>query len=196
MAGFKWDPSEVTRILAISGSLRAQSTNTATLRTLDAVASAEPIGVEVSLYTGLADLPALDPDDDIPERLPAAAAHLRQAVRDADAIVFSTPEYAGGLPGSFKNLLDWTIGDADPRSIYEKPVAWLNVSPRGAVGAHEDLRTVLGYASAKVVDGACVAVPVQGSMVGSDGLVAEVKVRDVLAQVIGSLVDHLASRPT
>lgn len=54
-----------------------------------------------------------------------------------DGVVFSVPEYAGALPGSFKNLLDRTIGDDQPGSIYEKPVAWINASPRGAVNAHE-----------------------------------------------------------
>ena len=62
-----------------------------------------------------------------------AVAELRAAVRETDAVLFSTPEYAGALPGSFKNLLDWMIGDDKPGSIYEKPVAWINPSAHGAV---------------------------------------------------------------
>ena len=54
-------------------------------------------------------------------------------------MLFSTPEYAGALPGSFKNLLDWTVGDDQPGSMNGKPVAWVNVSPRGAEHAHESL---------------------------------------------------------
>ena len=90
------------------------------------------LNVEAStLYEGMADLPAFNPDLD-GDPPPLTVVDLRQAIREADALLFSTPEYAGGLPGSFKNLLDWTVGDARPDSIYKKPVGWLNVAARGA----------------------------------------------------------------
>ena len=73
--------------------------------------------------------------------------------------MFSTPEYAGALPGAFKNLLDWLIGDDEPCSIYNKPVAWINASSRGAVVAHESLHAVLGYAHADIVEAACTHSP-------------------------------------
>jgi NAD(P)H-dependent FMN reductase len=146
----------VTRILAISGSLRAESSNTAALRTVQETA---PPDVAVVLYDGVAALPHFNPDDDTPERLPPAAAALRTAVHDADALLFSVPEYAGALPGSCKNLLDWLIGDDQPGSIYEKPAGWINSSTRGAAGAYQELRTVLSYAGADIVDDACIAAP-------------------------------------
>jgi NAD(P)H-dependent FMN reductase len=111
-------------ILLISGSLRKGSTNTALLRTLRQIA---PSSINAVLYDDLSSLPHFDPDLDH-DPLPPAVNRLRTAVRVAGALLFSTPEYAGALPGSFKNLLDWTIGDEDPRSIYRKPVAWINVS--------------------------------------------------------------------
>lgn len=132
------------RVLLVSGSLRGWSTNTAALRTAVAVA---PRGVEGIFYEGLDKLPYFNPDDDRPP-LPIPVADLRSRIRAVDAVVFSTPEYAGALPGSFKNLLDWTIGDDQPDSIYHKPVAWLNVSAHGAVNAHDSLRKVFDYASA------------------------------------------------
>ncbi|HUR74875.1 MAG TPA: NADPH-dependent FMN reductase, partial [Sporichthya sp.] len=92
----------------MSGSTRAASTNTAALRTAVSIA---PTGVEAVLYDGLAALPAFNPDDDrdgFPDRLPAPVRDLRAAVNSADVVLFSTPEYAGALPGAFKNLLDWT----------------------------------------------------------------------------------------
>src|ERR1700727_2851465 len=89
-----------TRILLVSGSTRAGSANTSALRTLREVASRPVVAV---LYEGLSDLPAFNPDDDR-EPLPAAAGQLRRAIADRDAVVFCTPEYAGSLPGSFKNL--------------------------------------------------------------------------------------------
>src|ERR1700744_2233658 len=109
-------------ILMISGSLRRGSTNTALLRTLAQIA---PPSVHAVLYEDLGSLPHFDPDLARPPS-PLAVDQLRRAIRSADALLLCTPEYAGALPGSFKNLLDWTIGDEDPRSIYKKPVAWIN----------------------------------------------------------------------
>src|SRR5689334_9298411 len=110
--------ADSSRILLVSGSLRKQSTNGAVLRTAQQVA---PAGVTTTLFDGLGDLPHFNPDDDGAPLHPAVAA-LRGSIRSTDAVLFSTPEYAGALPGSFKNLLDWTIGDDQPGSIYEKPV--------------------------------------------------------------------------
>ena len=109
------------------------------------------------LYEGVSGLPHFNPDDDS-DPLPGAVADLRSQIRTADAVLLSTPEYAGALPGSFKNLLDWTIGDDQPGSIYQKPVAWVNVSAHGAVNAHESLRKVLRYATAEIIEEACAEV--------------------------------------
>src|SRR2546421_7231808 len=156
------------RLLLIPGSLRAASSSSAVLRT---VADLAPPAVKTAVFDGLAGLPHFNPDDDT-TRLHLHVEQLRAAIHAADAILFCTPEYAGALPGSFKNLLDWTIGDDQPGSIYDKPVAWINASTRGARGAHKELRTVLGYAHAAIVDAACVEVPIQRGAIGDDGLVA------------------------
>ena len=159
------------------------STNTAVLRTAQAVA---PAGVETVLFDGVRTLPHFDPDLDVEPLAPAVAA-LRGAIRDADAVILSTPEYAGALPGSFKNALDWMIGDDQPGSIYEKPVAWINASPRGAVNAHESLRLVLGYAHATVVEEACAEVPVNNGDVDADGLIPEGKARERITHALTAL---------
>jgi NAD(P)H-dependent FMN reductase len=171
------------RIVLISGSLRRMSTNTAVLRTAQAVA---PEGVEAMLYDGVRSLPQFDPDCDV-EPLDEAVAALRRAIRQADALMFSTPEYAGALPGSFKNVLDWTIGDDQPGSIYEKPVAWINASPRRAAHAHESLRLVLGYAHATIVEDACIEVPVRNGDVTADGLVRDPAARECIASALAAL---------
>ena len=92
----------------------------------------------------------------------------------SDAVLFSTPEYAGALPGSFKNLLDWTIGDDVAGSIYEKRVAFINASaaPHGAAEAHDSLRKVLGYVHAALVEDACTAIPVPRAAI-KDGLIGD-----------------------
>ena len=172
-----------TQILLICGSLRQGSTNAASLRT---IAALDTPGVTTSLFGGMASLPHFNPDDDAPP-LHAAVADLRAQIGRADAILFSTPEYAGALPGSLKNLLDWTIGGGE---VYEKPAGWINVStaPTGAAGAHASLRTVLLYAGARIVDAACVQIPVARYAVGADGLVHD----EALRQEIAAAVDALA----
>jgi chromate reductase, NAD(P)H dehydrogenase (quinone) len=173
------------RILLVSGSLRHGSTNSALLRTAVTLAPAEAPAV---LYGGMRSLPHFDPDDDHAP-WPPAVTELRSALRAAHAILFCTPEYAGALPGSFKNLLDWTVGDDQPGSIYDKPVAWINASasPTGAADAHESLAKVLHYVHAAVVTEACVAIPVSRAMVGADGSIADAAARAAVAQVLAQL---------
>jgi chromate reductase len=171
------------RILLISGSLRKQSTNGAALRTALQVA---PAGVTATLFDGFGDLPHFNPDDDVAPLHPAVSA-LRTSIRSADALLFSTPEYAGALPGSFKNLLDWTIGDDQPGSIYEKPVTWINASPRGAADAHESLRKVLGYAGAQIVEPACAHIPVTAADNTDGGAIENPVIRDGIAACLSRL---------
>lgn len=174
-----------TTILLISGSLRHGSTNTAALRT--AAHLAVP-NIATVLYDEMGALPHFNPDlDSAP--LPSAVDRLRTAIHSSDAVLFSTPEYAGALPGSFKNLLDWTIGDDVAGSIYEKRVAFLNTSaaPNGAADAHESLRKVLGYAHATVVEDACTAVPIPRAAV-RDGLIGDPAIRQAITDSMQRLV--------
>jgi NAD(P)H-dependent FMN reductase len=139
------------------------------------------------VYDTIATLPAFNPDADI-QPLDAEVQRLRDAIHDTDAILFCTPEYAGALPGALKNLLDWTIGDDQPGSIYEKPVGWVDVSPRGASGAYGELRTVLGYAHARIIESACAQIPITGAMIGPAGLVEDETTRGALSQVLVELL--------
>jgi chromate reductase, NAD(P)H dehydrogenase (quinone) len=170
-------------ILAISGSLRPASTNSATANTL---VSLGPAGVQVEVFDGMGALPHLNPDDDA-HPLPPTVAHLRSRLAWADAIVICTPEYAGGVPGSLKNLLDWAVGGGE---LYEKPVAWINISASSgaAKDAHESLRIVLRYAGTVLVEEACVSVPVARDAVGADGLVADGETRRVISAALAALV--------
>jgi chromate reductase, NAD(P)H dehydrogenase (quinone) len=169
------------RILLLSGSTRSASTNTALLRAAREVASTD---VECELWTDLTALPHFDPDDDV-DPLPPAVVAMRAAIAGADAVLVCTPEYAGALPGSFKNLLDWTVGGTETS---DKPFGWINASgrPGGATGAHDELRTVLTYTDARIVPEACRAIPVQRADV-VDGVVAAEQVRAGLAEVLGAL---------
>ncbi|WP_030773638.1 MULTISPECIES: NADPH-dependent FMN reductase [unclassified Streptomyces] len=169
-------------ILLLSGSLRSGSSNESVLRTAQAVA---PARVRAVLYAGLAALPHFNPDDDT-DPLPAPVAELRAAIDAATAILICAPEYAGTLPGSFKNLLDWTVGGTE---ICDKPVAWVNAAAAGrGGGAESTLRTVLGYTGADIVESACVSVPVDRGTVGADGIITDEAVREQLGAVLARLL--------
>ena len=172
------------KVLLISGSTRSGSTNTAALVTAAALAPRE---VTTVMYDGLAALPAFNPDHD-GDRVPAPVAELRREIERSDAVLFCTPEYAGTLPGSFKNLLDWTVGGGQ---LCDKPVAWLNVAAanRGH-GAQETLATVLGYVGAAIVESACRHIPVDRSAIGTDGMVSDHLFRTGVAEVWTELVRH------
>lgn len=175
-------------ILLVSGSTRAASGNTAALRTARALA---PDGVHAILYEGLAELPAFNPDADPADPHPAVA-RLRQSLTAADAVLFCTPEYAGTLPGSLKNLLDWTVGTGE---VNEKPVAWLTVAAAGrGTGAEATLRLVLTYVAADIVAAACVRASVGRDAVGPDGVVTDPGIRAAIAGSLDELVRHVRDR--
>jgi chromate reductase len=176
------------KILLLSGSTRAGSTNTAALRTAAAVC---PDGVTTIWYDGLVDLPAFVPGTDTERPHPAVAA-LRTALADADAVLVCTPEYAGTLPGSLKNLLDWTVETGE---LNEKPIAWLTVAyPGRGEGATATLRTVLQYVIADIVEPACVRVPVGRDAIGADGTVEDSDVRDKIGEVLRAIARHVVNR--
>ena len=168
-------------LLLVSGSLRDGSTNTALLRT------AQAIDPDTVLYGGMGALPHFSPDDDHDD-LPAAVRDLRAATGRADALLVCTPEYAGALPGAFKNLLEWLVGGGE---AYRKPIAWINVSgpaaPTGAADAHDSLRKVVGYLSMEIVEEACVRIPVARDAIGAEGLIADPAIREPLAAALAAL---------
>ncbi|HEU4883890.1 MAG TPA: NADPH-dependent FMN reductase [Longimicrobium sp.] len=171
-------PRSAVRILAISGSLRASSSNTLLLM---AVAELAPEGVEVVMYGGLGDLPHFNPDldkalDD-PD-LPAQVRDLRTQVGDADALLISSPEYAHGVPGSLKNALDWLVGGSE---MPGKPVALLNASPR-STHAQASLGETLRTMSADVVPGSPFDAPLERvGAAGRPGAEAEGAIHAALA---------------
>jgi chromate reductase, NAD(P)H dehydrogenase (quinone) len=173
-------------LLLISGSLRDGSTNTALLRT------AQALDPDTELYERMGALPHFNPDDDHDD-LPAAVAELRAATGRADALLVCTPEYAGALPGAFKNLLEWLVGGGE---AYRKPIAWINVAgpaaPSGAADAHASLRKVVGYLSMEIVEEACVRIPVARDVIGEDGLVADPAIREPLAAALAALREGAA----
>lgn len=137
------------RVLAISGSLRQDSYNTALLR---AAAEVAPDGVEVVIYDGLREIPPYDQDDEA-SAVPAEALALRRAIAAADALLFATPEYNGSIPGVLKNAVDWASRPRATTVMQNKPAAVIGASTGmfGAVWAQQDLRRILGLTGNRVL---------------------------------------------
>ena len=139
------------KVLAVSGSLRADSYNT---RLLEAAAAAAPGGVEVEVLDPalIADLPLYDQDLE-DEGAPASVDRLREEWAGADAILFATPEYNGSVPGGLKNAIDWASRPKLEGVLRNKPVAVVGASTGqfGALWAQQDLKRILGIAGARVV---------------------------------------------
>ena len=143
-------------MLAISGSLRAASSNSAILRVAARVA---PVGLDVEIYEGIDRLPYFNPDldrefDDA--ALPPAVRALRGKIAASDALLLSSPEYAHGVSGMMKNALDWLVGGPE---MPAKLVGVINTAPH-ATHAHAALTETLRTMSAALVDDACVAIAV------------------------------------
>ena len=171
------------RIFAISGSLRARSSNTGLL---NAAALLAAPNANVVLYNELGALPHFNPDlDGEGAILPPPVQRLRAAITAADALLISSPEYAHGVPGSLKNALDWLVSGPE---MPGKPTGLLTASAR-SVYAHASLQETLRTMSVALVPEAVVVVPLDGRRLQADAIVAEPE----LARLIRGALDALAA---
>ncbi|HTZ67484.1 MAG TPA: NADPH-dependent FMN reductase [Roseiarcus sp.] len=155
------------RLLAISGSLRRASTNTAAL---EALARLAPEGVKVLVYGDLAKLPPFNPDDDIEDgRKPEPVETLRALIGASDALIIAAPEYAHGLPGVLKNALDWLVAS---ETFAGKPTVLINTSPR-AFHAQASLREILSTMAARLMTEAFAAISLTGKTVTAEDILAD-----------------------
>jgi NAD(P)H-dependent FMN reductase len=144
------------QIVAISGSLRAGSSNTALLRAMIALA---PGGVHIDLWEGLGDLAQFNPDlDEV--GTPQPVLDFRAVLRAADGVLISSPEYAHGVPGSMKNALDWVVGSGE---LVGKPVALINASSR-SMFAHAQLIETLTTMNWRVIREASITLPLAAKL--------------------------------
>ena len=169
-------------IVAISGSLRAASTNTALVRAAVALA---PEGMKVAVYNGLGDLPHFSPELD-EEDAPAAVQSLRGMLGGADGVLICTPEYAFGMPGSLKNALDWLVTSGE---LWRKPVVTLSASPSALGGekAHAALLLTLSALEAWIVADGSPCIPFVTTKVSKSGDVTD----PATAQALRASLDAL-----
>jgi chromate reductase, NAD(P)H dehydrogenase (quinone) len=173
------------KVLAISGSLRADSHNTKLLR---AAAEFLPDDVDFELWDGLKAVPPYDEDDDT-DPAPAAVARLRAAIAGADAVLVATPEYNSSIPGQLKNALDWASRPVAANALRNKPVAVLGASigAFGAVWSQAELRKVLAATGARVAE-VEVAVGHAHERFDDEGRIADEGLRSELRDAVDVLV--------
>lgn len=166
------------RVLAISGSLRGESINSALCRT---VATLAPPHASVAVYQGMAELPLFNPDHEPAPSIEVV--RLRNAVAASDALLIASPEYAHGVTGVMKNALDWLVSF---EGAVGKPVAVVNTSPR-ARHSHESLLEILQTMSMQVVTDASISIPLLGYLRTDAEMGASQDVRQAVQRIFEAL---------
>ena len=169
------------KILGISGSLRSNSSASAIL---NVVSGLVPENVEFTIYNGLAEIPAFNDSDQIPEPV----AHFINLLSDADGVFFCIPEYAFGVPGALKNALDWTVSSST--AFPDKPVALITAAT-GGDKAHAAFLLTLKAMSSKIPDGATLLLSFIRSKLNEKNEVKDIATLDSIRTVINSLIDSI-----
>jgi NAD(P)H-dependent FMN reductase len=170
-------------ILAISGSLRATSLNTAVLQAARRLA---PAGVGIEIFDGIGNLPFFNSDLD-GDRLPPEVAAFRAVIGEADGLLISSPEYARGVAGVMKNALDWLVASFE---FPNKPVALINTSPR-ATHALAALTITLETMSARLVNDASITLPLLGTTNDATSIAANAEFAAPLRNALERFVEAI-----
>src|SRR5215213_6263584 len=168
-------------ILAISGSLRAKSTN---LTIIENIAEMFAGRIKVTIYDGLARLPHFNPDLEAAAEPVREVAALRRRIREADGVLICTPEYVFSIPGALKNALEWTVGTSD---FAGKPTALITASSLGEK-THESLFLVLKTIEARITENTALLISGARTKVNSAGKLADAATIDAINLLIESFL--------
>ena len=169
------------QILAISGSLRAQSTNSKIIRYLAELPRTE---LRFNIYQGLSALPAFNPDLDTEGiEPPAEVSAFRKLIRESDGVLICSPEYVFSVPGALKNALDWTVSTG---AFIKKPTVLITASGLGEK-AHESLLLTLKTLEAIIVPSSALLISHARTKLDADGKVSDVETVEALKLVNESL---------
>ena len=182
----------MTLLVGISGSLRKHSFNAGLLR----AAQAElPEGTKLEIAS-IADVPLYNADIEESQGIPPAVAVLKEMIAKADGLLLATPEYNNGIPGVFKNAIDWASRPpADiPRIFANKPVAILGASPGGfgTILAQNALLPVVRTLGARLWTGGRLMVPGAGKLFDAEGELVDDAVRVRLRKFVEDFVAAIA----
>ncbi|MEK3723204.1 NADPH-dependent FMN reductase [Paenibacillus sp. FSL H8-0034] len=170
------------RILAISGSLREKSSNTALMKAIIALSSRD---IQFTIYGGLGDLPHFNPDLDLDDG-PFSVQELRLQLKEADGVLICTPEYGNGVPGVLKNALDWLVSSGE---FMNKPTAVISASPTpmGGDKAHASLLLTLNMINAEIIEGGTMMIPHITLKLNKEGVITDSDTKQRLLAVLKAL---------
>jgi len=170
-------------ILAISGSLRARSTN---LTIIENIAEMFADEINVRIYDGLANLPHFNPDLEQTEPV-AEVADFRRQIKEADGILICTPEYVFSIPGALKNALEWTVGTSD---FAGKPTVLITASSLGEK-THESLFLVLKTIEAKISERTTLLISGARTKLNSTGKLSDAPTIEAITLLIESFLQTI-----
>jgi len=165
-------------ILAISGSLRADSVN---FKVIENVARLGAEKLNFTVYRGLSVLPQFNPDLDT-EEPPETVRDLRRLIEESDGVLICTPEYVFGVPGALKNAIDWTVSSGD---FSGKPAALITAS-LGGEKAHESLLLTLQTVEAIIGENTALLISYARTKVNAEGVVTDAETVKALKLLIES----------
>ncbi|VAW60889.1 NADPH-dependent FMN reductase [hydrothermal vent metagenome] len=172
------------RILAVSGSLREKSYNTALI---NAVAKLAPNDIEVLVFDDMNSIPLFNPDREN-ENI-SAVTNLKKALKKSNGLLISSPEYAHGISGVLKNALDWLVsGDEFPYI----PVALANTSPR-ASHAQTALREVISTMSGVIIENASITVALLGTELDENGIINNSEISQHIIEKLNIFKTHITN---
>lgn len=164
-------------ILAIPGSLRPNSSSNLIL---NEVISFVPSNVTIEVYQGIGSLPHFNDAEQVLD----VVTDFRNRVREADAVLICTPEYAFGIPGSLKNALDWTVSSGE---FYSKTVGLITASSQGEKG-HAAMMLVLTAMGARIIEDSSMIISFVRSKLDSAGKIKDEELANTLRRAVENLI--------
>ena len=176
------------KILAICGSIRAESSNLAILRAAKRLVQAS---IEITIYEGLAELPYFNPDLDSEGTMPPpAVTRLRRDLHASDALLVSSPEYAHGIPGVLKNALDWLVSSPEMIGL---PVGLISGAASEGHFAQNSLIEILTTMSAQVIRPALLNIPGVRTQFDQHGKITDPAVSAQIQSAVWALAEAAQS---
>jgi chromate reductase, NAD(P)H dehydrogenase (quinone) len=169
--------TEPTKILAISGSLRPNSSNS---KIIQYIAGMVPENTEYTIYNELSSIPAFDDA----EAIPATVIAWRRLLQNADAVLICTPEYAFGIPGALKNAIDWTVSSGE---LVNKPLALITAAT-GGDKAHAAFLQIFTALSANIPVNGALLIPFIKTKLDVNGNIVDEKLRHGIQQLLNGLI--------
>jgi NAD(P)H-dependent FMN reductase len=175
-------------VLAISGSLRAESIN---LKIIEYVSKLASISLKISVFQNFSQLPAFNPDLDTEGvSQPVEVVDFRRQIKEADGVLICSPEYVFAVPGALKNAIDWTVSSGE---FMHKPVALITASGLGEK-AHDSLLLTLRTLEAKIGENSALLISHARSKVNSEGVVSDAATIEALMKLVESFIETINAK--